>query len=114
VIACAKAGKRSTVGHFLGGVSYPLYLNHWIGVFAANGLSHLLDLTEPVHIALAYLLAVLVGCCAYVAIDRNIMRIRKNRYSARAGLILTGTAYALLLTGIAVHFLLLNALPNGH
>lgn len=32
VLLCAVPGNRSSIGRFVGGVSYPLYLNHWIAL----------------------------------------------------------------------------------
>ena len=31
VLLLARKGKKNAIGSFLGGISYPLYLNHWIG-----------------------------------------------------------------------------------
>jgi peptidoglycan/LPS O-acetylase OafA/YrhL len=97
VLLVSEQGPRSPVGEFLGGVSYPLYLYHWLGIFVANlFLKH-----SPAVGLVAYLVAVAVGVVAYLAVDRNVMRWRKRFYRPTVGKILIGVAYALLATGVA-------------
>jgi peptidoglycan/LPS O-acetylase OafA/YrhL len=38
VLLLAVTGKQHRFGAFAGGISYPLYLNHWIGVFVAHAV----------------------------------------------------------------------------
>jgi peptidoglycan/LPS O-acetylase OafA/YrhL len=97
VLLTSWPGVRSTVGSFAGGVSYPLYLWHWTGAFAAHAL--LLPAWS------AYLIAVMVGIFAYAAIDRNVMRLRAALYRPSIGKSLMIAAYALLAIGIISHLL---------
>jgi peptidoglycan/LPS O-acetylase OafA/YrhL len=96
VLTVSKEGRRSAAGEFAGAVSYPLYLYHWIGMFAAN----LLFRGSPVVGLVAYALAVAGGVAAYLLIDRNVMALRARLYSPRIGRAVMATAYALLGLGV--------------
>jgi peptidoglycan/LPS O-acetylase OafA/YrhL len=76
VLALAFPGERSAWGQFFGGISYPLYLNAWIGVFAANLLAKKLGLSEAVREGLICLLAFLTATVSWYLIDRNILARR--------------------------------------
>jgi len=100
VLATAAPGRRSAIGEFFGGVSYPLYLYHWMGVFAANALASRVELDALVIGAAAYVIAVIVGATAYMAVDRNVLRWRRGGYTHIRGVAFSTTAYLLLITGI--------------
>lgn len=92
VLLLSKSGPRSPVGEFFGGVSYPLYLYHWVGGFAAH------------HIHrewLGYPFAVATGVLAYVTVDRNVMRWRGRFYRPQIGKALMVAAYSLLVAGLS-------------
>src|SRR5207249_10382924 len=38
VLVLAQPGTPSKVAEFLGGISYPMYLNHWLGMYVAHAL----------------------------------------------------------------------------
>ena len=107
VLLSSKQGPRGVIGEFVGGMSYPLYLYHWIGIFAANAIAKYLEASTAQGM-LAYALAVLVGAGAYVVVDRNVMRLRAHYYSRRIGFWAMISAYALLLTGVIGGFSKLN------
>lgn len=98
VLLLSARGKRSPVGEFLGGMSYPFYLYHWVGMFAANFLAKQIAL--PSVGWTAYSIAVVVGAVAYVVVDRNIMRNRAGWYTPRRGWILAISAYSLFIAGV--------------
>jgi peptidoglycan/LPS O-acetylase OafA/YrhL len=98
VLGLSWSGKRSRVGEFLGGVSYPLYLYHWIGAFAAGFLAHRLGLSVPA--LAAYGIAVIAGTTAYVVIDRNVMNWRGHFYRPEIGRALMIAAYGLFASGV--------------
>ncbi|MGN6848295.1 MAG: acyltransferase family protein [Sphingomicrobium sp.] len=89
VVLLSRSGPRSRTGEFLGGVSYPLYLYHWTGAFVAHA----------VHLPIAYPVAVGSGALAYLAVDRNVMRLRARFYRPAIGQALMLTAYGLIVCG---------------
>ena len=91
-------GARSPAGEFLGGVSYPLYLWHWTGMFVANIVAKHVPLPS-IGLA-AYLVAVIAGTGAYLLIDRNIMAWRGRLYRPVYAKIFMVTAYALFCVGV--------------
>lgn len=102
VLVAAVEGQRHSVGSFLGGVSYPLYLHHWIGMFGANYLSKHLSLDPLIRGWLAYSIAVTVGIVAYVTIDRNIQRYRGQLFTQARGKAFAAAAYLLMAAGIVI------------
>lgn len=103
VLLLAVPTARSSLGEFIGGVSYPFYLNHWLGVFLANALLGKLGLKHvvPLQHALAQVLAVAVAVLAYLAIDRQVRQRRAGWYSPALGRLATALAYGTLLFGLA-------------
>lgn len=93
--------KRGTLGMFLGAVSYPLYLNHWMGAFLVNGV---LKQFPPVPPALAILasfaVAMAAGVVTWALVDRHVMRERDAWYQPRRGIALWVAAYGLLAIGL--------------
>ena len=80
VLSLAQTGSQSRVGEFIGGVSYPMYLNHWIGWFVANVLFTKLSLKGTIYSELASVLfALLIAAVLYLCVDRAIKTYR-NRY----------------------------------
>lgn len=109
VVATAIPGKRSPVALIAGGLSYPLYLNHWIGEFAVNFVTkRWLPVEKPVHIAAVYTVAVLIALGLYWVVDRQV-QVRRNRwYRPALGRRLAILAYLLvgigLIAGAALHY----------
>lgn len=108
VLCVALPGRRGKLGLFLGAISYPLYLNHWVGAFAGNGVTkHLLHLppdgrwTLPAFIALAYAASLLTAAAAWWLVDRRVMIGRDSWYSPARGKALGTAAYGLVATGMA-------------
>lgn len=99
VLIASLQGKRGSIGRFAGGISYPLYLYHWIGMFAANYMSKRLGIALPSIGWTAYLVALMVGSLAYLVVDRNIMRFRDTLYRPALARLLMATAYLLLMAG---------------
>lgn len=99
VLLTSKQGLRSPVGEFFGGVSYPLYLYHWIGMFAANAAGKHFGFVSG-RGEIAYLVAVAVGTAAYLLVDRNVMRWRSYSYRPATGKVLMGIAYSLFAVGL--------------
>ena len=101
VLLCARPGTRGSTGVFLGAVSYPMYLNHWMGAFIINGIAKRAGwLTQPATGILSYVLGVGAGIAAYWMIDRVVMANRNRFFSPRIGIALATVAYSLVSLGI--------------
>jgi peptidoglycan/LPS O-acetylase OafA/YrhL len=101
VLLLAIEGKRGKAGIFFGGMSYPLYLNHWMGTFAANAIAKRFIVMPGIATGLlAYMLAFAAGSIAYLLIDRQIQRRRDAFYTPKRGKVFAATAYSLLVLGL--------------
>jgi peptidoglycan/LPS O-acetylase OafA/YrhL len=106
VLLLTGTGRPWPVGEVLGGLSYPLYLNHWIGIFASNWLATRWHLGPPsIKYALTALVAVLFAWAHYQLIDKQIRQHRAGWYSPRAGRIAMISAYAIFTMGFIYGFL---------
>lgn len=113
VLATAQGGARGRLGIFLGGMSYPLYLNHWTGMFGANFIAKKLGILSMGLAPFAgYAIALLTGALAYVAIDQVIQRHRSRWFTKGRGRVLARAAYCLM--GIGIVGGLLVRLRTGH
>ena len=109
VIGLARPGKRSIAGEWAGGMSYPLYLNHWVGVFALNAVSkRLFEVDHGVIIVLQYIVNVVGALALYFLIDRNIQNHRARWFTPQRGKVLCATAYALVGIGTIGGLVLLH------
>lgn len=104
VLLLSARGSPSPLGIVLGGISYPLYLNHWIGLFAANFATKRLDLGRPLQLAVAALVSVGLCWLHYHVIDRIIRERRSQWYTPRAGRALMVCAYAIFAVGFVYGF----------
>lgn len=101
VVAAAGTGRRGAIGIAAGGLSFPLYLNHWIGVFIVHGVAkRWLEVSQPVFVVAQYLINIALAYGLYLVIDRNIQRYRDAWYSDRMGQRLGVAAYALVAIGL--------------
>lgn len=102
VIALAVPGPRSELGIFLGAISYPLYLNHWMGSFLVNGVAKQLPtMPAPMIVLASYTVSIFVGVATWAMIDRWVMRDRNAWFTPNRGIVLGAVAYGLLLVGIS-------------
>jgi peptidoglycan/LPS O-acetylase OafA/YrhL len=101
VLLCARPGYRDSIGMFAGAISYPMYLNHWMGAFLVNGIAKRVDwLPQTATGLLSYALGVAAGILAYLMVDRIVLAKRDKFYSPQLGKMLATVAYALVLVGI--------------
>lgn len=101
VLLLAINGRKSKFGELVGGISYPLYLNHWIGIVITNRLiaygnfdNSLLKyfLLSIINISIATLL--------YVKIERVAIYSRTTWYTHQRGVICMVIAYSMLSFGL--------------
>lgn len=103
VLLLAVPGKRRALGVIAGGMSYPLYLNHWIGVYVANAVFKPFGLRDSLasHV-LSNLLNVLLAVALYLYVDRRLLGRRNEWYSTQRGLWVTRAAYIMVVVGSLV------------
>jgi peptidoglycan/LPS O-acetylase OafA/YrhL len=103
VLLASGEGRRTNIGIFFGGLSFPLYLNHWIGIFVVHAFEkRIFELSEPVVIFTSYLLNVTIAGILYWIIDRNIQLRRHHWYSDALGHRLMIAGYTLFVIGIII------------
>jgi peptidoglycan/LPS O-acetylase OafA/YrhL len=101
VLLLARPGSKTQLGEFLGGMSYQLYLNHWVGLFVAHAVAARFGLGAPAAtVYLGFPLSLLLAATLYTAVDKRVLANREVWYApqrARAAMI---AAYAT--TGIGL------------
>lgn len=101
VLLLAREGQGTALGKLVGGMSYPLYLNHWIGVFAANALLKPSGMRESwTRHALAVVINVLVAVALYWTIDRRVLARRAQWFTPQRGALIASAAFMMVFTGI--------------
>lgn len=101
VLLLAKPGPQHPWGKFLGGISYPLYLNHWIGVFMFNMMLEPFGLRDsPVRQFLACLANYAVAAVLYLWVDQKLISHRENMYTAPRAKAAMWAAYILVGVGL--------------
>jgi peptidoglycan/LPS O-acetylase OafA/YrhL len=114
VIATAIPGARSSFAMTMGGLSYPLYLNHWAGVFAVNFVSkRWLPIDEATFIIVQYILNVIIALGLYWIVDKQIQKRRNSWFTPQIGRTLTKTAYGLVALGIIAGGAMHSFGPHG-
>ena len=89
-------GQPNKVSKFLGGMSYPLYLNHWIGVFAANFLIR----NSVFNDLLAFTINYIVIAFLYILIDRQCLASRGQWFEMTRAKAIVIIAYGMVLVGV--------------
>jgi peptidoglycan/LPS O-acetylase OafA/YrhL len=101
VLLLAHPGPSSSLFSFLGGISFPLYLNHWIATFAVNAaISELGFQRSALSQALSVTLGVLLAAVFYICIDRAIKRNRDRYFTRFRGTALALCGFALVSIGM--------------
>jgi peptidoglycan/LPS O-acetylase OafA/YrhL len=114
VLLLAVPGKRSPLAAVFGGMSYPLYLNHWIGIFAANALlARFAGGHAPVLVAAVLQAAIDIplAVALYWYVDRRLLALRAGWYTPRRGVAVTVLAYAIIVVGLAFGAAMLAVAP---
>jgi peptidoglycan/LPS O-acetylase OafA/YrhL len=103
VLFLARAGRHSSAASFVGGVSFPLYLNQWIGVFIANAIFGKVGLrnTWYCHIS-GLLISIAIATVLYLIIDRNVRKCREQFFSIFRGRVVAVSGFTLVAVGMFV------------
>ena len=108
VLLLAIRGKRHPGGELAGGISYPLYLNAWIAVFAVNAISKYCGLRNAVvHETLVLILSIALATFLYWFFDRQLLARRNQLYSPRLARATMFVAYGTVTLGIIGGLLIL-------
>ncbi|MAS04766.1 MAG: acyltransferase [Ahrensia sp.] len=114
VVFLALPGRRSKIAQFFGGLSFPLYLNHWLGLAFVTGTAKHLGLLElPGLSFIAYFTAVFFTIPLYWLVDHQVMQRRNEWYTRTLGWRLGQVAYILVITGIIIGYALYQFGPHG-
>jgi peptidoglycan/LPS O-acetylase OafA/YrhL len=101
VLALTAPGARGRLGVFFGGISFPLYLNQWVGGFTINAISrYVVPIPAEAVLTLIFFTSVAVSVVAWFLIDRPVMLYRNRWYTPARGRALGITAYLLVGTGL--------------
>jgi peptidoglycan/LPS O-acetylase OafA/YrhL len=102
VLLLARIGQKNKIGRFAGGISYPFYLNHWIGVFVAHELLEPFGLREAaIGKFLALITNFAIASALYLLVDVQIQKFRASWFNNRRGLNCAFAAYGLMGIGLA-------------
>ncbi len=113
VLFLAVRGKPMFMGKFLGGMSYPLYLNHWIGVFVGHALMSPFGMRDTMgrHVFSA-ILNLGIAASLYWCVDRRIVAMRGQLFTGERGKLTMHLGYGLVAVGI-VGGLILTAFADA-
>jgi peptidoglycan/LPS O-acetylase OafA/YrhL len=101
VLFLAQAGSYSNVAAFVGGISYPMYLNHWIGGFIANAIFGVFAMRDTWHCKVSgILIGLLVATALFWIIDRNVRKNRERYFTALRGKVAAAIGFGLVGTGV--------------
>ena len=106
VLLCAQPGHRTALTKWIGGLSYPLYLNAWMGLFIFHAVEKKLGLPSDYigRVLIEILFATGGAIATYHLIDKQVMKYRARFFSPYLGWLLAFIAYILLFTGVGYYF----------
>jgi peptidoglycan/LPS O-acetylase OafA/YrhL len=100
VALLARPRRPLPLGPWLGGISYPFYLNHWIGLSLRKPIARHLHAPALVATGLAFAVAFAANALHYRYIDRVILARRGRWFTRRRGLIACGCGLLLVTIGL--------------
>lgn len=98
VAAASKRGAQTRAGTLLGGMSYPLYLNHWLPLFFRPRLEHILGIGPTLSALLALCIVLSGAAFHFVVIEQPVLANRERWFTKRRGAL----AWALSLGTLAI------------
>ena len=105
VLLLAVRGEKTKLGTIVGGMSYPLYLNHWIGFFVANACLKPFGLRDSLYAnLLSFCLNVSLAVFLYWYMDKKLLAVRNDFYTQKLGVIFTALAFGMVILGCLVGF----------
>jgi len=104
VALLARTGVQLPFGEFAGGLSYPLYLNHWIGLLLIKPIERWFAFGTGAATMTGSAIAIGLALAHFAVVDRRILHNRTCWYTPRRGVICCAFAYALLVMGLLVGF----------
>ena len=100
VLLFARAGSPTRLSLFLGGVSYPMYLNHWIGIFIAHAIFGKFGLRTTIYSEIAAVgFAFVIAAMLFLGIDRVVKSKRDYFFTETRGKTVAISGFALLAIG---------------
>lgn len=113
VLLCARPGKRTAFGAWVGGISFPMYLNHWIGLFVAGAIASRLPalgvLTADI---IGFALSLAVAAYGYKLIDQSLYKYRSSWYTPALGMTCVIAVYALMALGLVLGMYVIGPLTG--
>ena len=101
VLLLAVRGKQHLGGELAAGMSYPLYLNAWIAVFAVNAIFKRFGFRSlVVHEILVLGLSIALAAFLYWFFDRQLLVRRSQLYSPRLARTTVFVAYGAVILGV--------------
>jgi peptidoglycan/LPS O-acetylase OafA/YrhL len=103
VLLAAQPGKADPLGDYLGGLSYPLYLNHWVGLVVANEVYQRFgDPEGTVNHSTGVFFAVVISAILYQCVDVQVRKYRDRMFTVARGKLAAGMGYLLVAVGLVV------------
>ncbi|HEX5658138.1 MAG TPA: acyltransferase [Polyangiales bacterium] len=101
VLLLARPGAKTELGEFFGGMSYQLYLNHWIGLFVAHAVAERLGI-RPIAatLLLGFPLSFTLAALLYVLVDKRALARRELWYTPARARVAMIAAYATTSVGL--------------
>lgn len=101
VLLLAQPGRHSGILAFLGGISFPMYLNHWIATFVINAAFSRLGFERSAYsYVLSVALGLLIASILFLCVDR-VIKLRRDEYFTRArGKVVAICGFGLVAVGL--------------
>jgi peptidoglycan/LPS O-acetylase OafA/YrhL len=102
VALLARPGPALPLGAVLGGMSYPFYLEHWIGIFLRKTVMAVLHVGPITGSIASLIVALAISWVHYQFIDRQVMAHRSKWYTRARGVRSSVAGFSLVFVGVVV------------